>query len=268
VGGHELLLLADRVHEPEPVHAEADHADDRDRRQRQHRVERHLPALAQARGGEHQERERQSRRDLHPHARRQRSDGRTRARPRSLVSAQRSPRRLRRRRRALVRAQRKGCGEREQEQRVVVGAAHRQHEQHRVQADERRRPARGAARARGRARDQRHGAEAGEDRDRLERPQPASEPQRRYRVAREREQRTVRRVQEGPADEVIRRVRRRFRGHVRVGIQSVQRSQPRERQVAEHVLGDQRWPEQEDHVGQHDRARERRQRQPSRCHEH
>jgi len=34
----------------------------------------------------------------------------------------------------------------------------------------------------------------------------------------------------------------------------MQGSQPRERDVAEHVLGDQRWPEKQDCVSEQDRA--------------
>lgn len=48
----------------------------------------------------------------------------------------------------------------------------------------------------------------------------------------------------------------------------MQRSQARERQIAEHVLGDQGRSEQQDCVGRHDRARERPHRQPSRTDQH
>ncbi len=226
------------------MRAEADQAHDRDRQQRGARAQRHAQALTRAWRGEHQEGKHQARGDLDAHARRQRARGRARApaRPRGQSERQR---------------------QRQQQQRVVVRSAHRQHQQHGVQAHERQRPARGVTETPGRARDQRDRAEAREDRDRLERPQPAREAQWNQRVAHEREQRAVGRVLKRPPDEAGHRVRGGFGGKVRVRIQSVQDPQPREGQVAEHVLGDQRRPEQQDRVRRHDRAREHRQRQPA-----
>ncbi len=136
-------------------------------------------------------------------------------------------------------------------------AAHRQLEQHRVQADEGRRPARGVTEPAGRPGDQRGGAEARDDRDRLEGPQPARESQGRGRVACKREQWAVGGVQEGPADERKHRVGGGFRGHVRIGVQAVQGSEASEAQVAEHILGDQRGTQQQNHVRRGDRRCER-----------
>ena len=147
-------------------------------------------------------------------------------------------------------------------------SAHRQHQQHGVQADERQRPVRGAPETPGRARDQRDRAEARDDRDRFERPQPTPEPQRDQRVAEEREQRAVWRVLKRPPDEAEHRVGGGFGGKVRVGVKPVQDPQPRERQVAEDVLGDQRRPKQQDRVRRHDRAHERRRRQSPRDQQH
>ena len=54
----------------------------------------------------------------------------------------------------------------------------------------------------------------------------------------------------------------RFGCDVRIGVEPVQGSQARERQIAEDVLGDQRRPERHDRVRQHDRSGKRRKRQP------
>ena len=105
----------------------------------------------------------------------------------------------------------------------------------------------------GRPRDQRDRGEAGGDRERLQRPQPAGQPERRDRVAREREQRAVGRVLEGPADEQVDGIGGRLGGDVRVGVQPVQGAQPGEIEVAEHILGDQRGPEQQHEVRGDDR---------------
>ncbi len=115
-------------------------------------------------------------------------------------------------------------------------AAHREHEQHRVQADERRRPPRALPEARGRAGDQRDGAEAGRTGDGLQRPQPACEAERRGGVAAEREEGPVGRVLERPADEHEGRIGGGFGCYVRVGVQAVQSSHAGKRQVAEDVL--------------------------------
>jgi hypothetical protein len=170
---HQLLLLADRVGEAERVHAEADYADDRHREQGGRRAQRDPQPLAPARCAEHEERQRKTRRELHAHARRQR--GRCRAR---------SP--------ARPRAQRQRRAECQQQQRVVVRAPHSQHQQDRVQAQERGCPRRRLAETPSGTRDQRDCAEAGDDCDCLERPQAPRQPQGCDRIAREREHRTVR----------------------------------------------------------------------------
>ncbi len=147
-------------------------------------------------------------------------------------------------------------------------ASNRQHEQHGVQPHEARRPAAAAPEPVHRAPDQSDRREAREHRDRLERPQPAREPERRGRVAGEREQRAVGGVLERPSDEREDPVGGRFGGEVRVGVEAVQRAHAREREVAEHVLGDQRRSEQQDRVGEHDRSREHPYRQPPRARKH
>ena len=167
-----------------------------------------------------------------------------------------------------LRGQRQRDGEREQRQRVVVRTAHTQHQQHRVQADERDGPPWRVPRARGRPRDQSHRAGARDHGDRLEGPHAAREAQRHDRVAEQREQRAIRGVQKRPADEVEHRVGGRFGGEVRVRVEPVQGAQACERQVAEHVLGDQRRSEQQARVSQRDRARESGHRQSARRQQH
>jgi hypothetical protein len=141
VGGDELLLLADGVEETERVHAEADQADDRDREQAAAGAQGDAHALASLRRGEHEERQHQRGRDLDRYAR---SD-RDRRGPHTRAGAGAQEQRER---------------EREQHERVVVRAADRQHQQHRVQPDERGGPARGSAGALGCAGDQRDRREA------------------------------------------------------------------------------------------------------------
>ena len=247
--GHQLLLLADCVEEAERVHAKAEQADHRDGQQGGGCSERNAHALAPARRGEHQEGQQQAGRHLDSHAGRQRGCGGARAGPDS-------------------RGQRERERHRQQQQRVVVRPAHGQHQQHRVQADERGRPAGGVAETPGRARDQRHRTEARDDGDRLECPQPCRKPERGGEVAGQREQRPVGGVLEGPPHERVHGVRWRFGGKMRVGVQSVQRAKAREGQVAEHVLGDQWWRQQQHRVRQRDRARQRRERQLPRSHQH
>ena len=226
------------------MHAEPHHAHCHQCQQADGPCERQRDALSPGGGGEHQERQHQSRGQLDADARRQRRHGRPWALPGS--------RRQRQRRR-----------QRRQHQRVVVRAADGQHQQHRVQAHERRGPASALAESARGARDQRDRAEARDGSHHLHRPQPAREPHRGCDVAGEREQRPVGGVLEGPADERVDGIRGRFGGHVRVGVQAVQRAHPRERQVAEDVLGDQRRTQHQDQVCQHDRARQRRERQRS-----
>jgi hypothetical protein len=149
-----------------------------------------------------------------------------------------------------------------------VRAADRQCQQHRVQADEGSGPARRLTEAGGRPRDQRHRAEARGDSDRFQRPQAAGQTERNGHIAREREQGAVGGVLKRPSDEREGRVGGSFGGHVRVGVQAVQDAHPRERQIAEGVLGEQRRPEQQDHVRQHDRRGDRAHRQRARGDQH
>jgi hypothetical protein len=229
------------------VHAEADHAEQHEREQRGARGERHACALAPPGRREHEEGEHEPGRELDAHA------GRERARRRPRIGSHAPG----------AGAQKQRRRQREQQQRVVVRPADGEDQQHRVQAHERRRPARRLAEALGRSRDQRDCAEARDDGDRLERPQPAGESQRRGRVAEQREQWAVGRVLKRPADEAEDGVGRRFGCEVRIGIQAMQGSKARECQVAENVLGNQRWAQQQERVREHDRADERGHRQPA-----
>jgi len=232
------LLLADGAEEAERVRPEADQSEGREQRQAQPGAGRHPHALALAvpvpARPEHEERQRQPGGHLDPHPR----DQRGRAAAKTRVGA--------------------GCqhqrgGERQQQERVVVSAANGQLEQHRVQAHEGGGEARRVALLPGRTRDQRNRADTRSNRDPLQRPQPPGEPERRDRVAPEREQRAVGRVLEGPAHEQVCRIRRHLGGDVRVGVHSVQGAQTGEIEVAEHVLGDQRWAQQQHEMRGDDR---------------
>jgi hypothetical protein len=134
----------------------------------------------------------------------------------------------------------RGHGERQRHQehhdRVVVRAADREHQQDGIQADERRGPARTVPEAAGRAGDEGDRREAREPHHGFQDPEPAGGSQRRGRVAGDGEQRPVWRVQEGPSDELVDGVERRFRRDPGVRIEAVQRTHPRERQVAEDIL--------------------------------
>jgi hypothetical protein len=245
VSRHQLLLLTDRAEKAERVRAEADQPQRCQRQQADRGRGGHLEAFARLRRREHEEGQNQTRRDLDADARHQCDRGRAKAGARAG-------------------AQRERRGEQQQDQRVVVCAADGQLEQHRVQAHERRGPAARMTEPPGGPRDQRDRAEARGDRDGLECPQPARDAERRGGVAREREQGPVGGVQEGPADEPEHSIRGRFRRHMRVRVKAVQGSQAGEAQIAEHVLGDERRPEQEDQVRGHDRRHERPPRQRSR----
>ncbi len=71
VGGHQLLLLADRVEEAESVHAEADHADREQREHAERDARQRREALAAKRRREHEERQYETRGQLHPHTHRE-----------------------------------------------------------------------------------------------------------------------------------------------------------------------------------------------------
>jgi hypothetical protein len=153
-------------------------------------------------------------------------------------------------------------------QRVVVVAADGQLQQHRVQAHERDGGAARAAHApRGEAH-QRDRTEARQRGEHLQGPKFARESQRREGVGGEREQWPVGGVLVGPAEEVVDRVGGNLSGEHGVGVKAVQRAQVREADVAEHVLGDQRRAEQQQRVGHEDRQRQRPQRQRARTQQH
>jgi hypothetical protein len=230
------------------VHAEAEHAERSQPHEAEDGGEQDAAPCAGARGAEHEERQHDPRAQLHADTGDERGGARSRTRGGAGAQGQRSR-------------------QRERHQRVVVGAADGQHEQHGVQPDECRRRGPRAAQAGGGPRRQRDRAEARGGRERFQHPQPARDPRRRGHVAREREQRPVGGVLEGPADESERRIGGGFGGEVRVGIEAVQRPQAREREVAEHVLGDERGTECHDDVREHDRARQRERRQRARGHE-
>jgi hypothetical protein len=228
--------------------AEADQRDGSQRDDPGRRGQRDAQARLAAPRGEHQKRQRQAGRQLHADA------GHERHRAAAQV-------------RAHAGRQRERGGQREDDQRVVVRAADGEHEQHGVQPYERDRPAPRPADPLGREPDQRDRAEARDDGDRLERPQRAADAEWHGPVAEQREQRAVRRVLVGPAEEREHFVARCLRGDVRVRVQSVQRAEPGKADVAEDVLGDQRRPEQQDHVREHDRDPQRAQRQRAHAHE-
>jgi hypothetical protein len=138
-------------------------------------------------------------------------------------------------------AQRERKREQRHHQRVVVCSTYRQHEQHGVQPDEARGPASAAPEALDGPPDQRHRGQTRERGQRLEHPQAAGESKRCGGVAREREQGAVGRVLKRPADEREDPVGGRFGGEMRVRVEAVQGAHAREREIAEHVLGDQRW---------------------------
>jgi hypothetical protein len=229
--------------------AEADQSDGAEREQAEHGRECDLPAFAPARGREHEERQHEAGADLDAHADDERRGGRTKAR-------------------AGPGGERQRGGEHHHDQRVVVRAADRQHEQDGVQPEERGGPATRVSELAGGARDEGDRREARGDGERLERPQAAGEAERGGGVAGEREQRPVGRMLVGPADEPEDFVAGGLGGDVRVRVQAVQRSQASEAEVAEHVLGDQRRPQQQDRVRGEDRRDDRAHRQRARARQH
>ena len=249
VSCHQLLLLANGAEEAERVRAEADQPDRPERNQAERRAGCDRQPLAPAAGAEQQERQQQRRRDLDAHARHQRGRGGGRARGGSGTERQRGR-------------------QQQQQQGVVVCAGHGQRQQHRVQAHERGREAARVAQAPRGPRNQRDRREAAGHGKRLERPQSAGEPQRCGEIAGQREQRAVRGVLEGPADEREHRIARGFRGDVRIRIEPVQRSQAGEAEVAEDVLRDQGRAEQQRQVSGDDRRDHRAQRQRARSEQH
>jgi len=236
VDGHQLLLFADRGEKAKGLIAESDQPDEHKRKQGQSCARRHPHPLAAAGRSEHDKGEREPGGDLHAHAHRERDRGRSEPRARC-------------------------CGHRKRErqqhhrQRVDVRAADGQYEQGRVQSHEGGGATHGAVQAPGCARNQRDRAEAREHSYCLQRPESACEPERRRQVAREREQRTIgggRWRGRFPAQEREYRVAWRFGGGVGVGAEAMQGPKPGEAEVAEHILGDQRWPQEQDQMGRHD----------------
>ncbi len=224
------------------MHAEADQRDDGERRKRRERGKQQADALALLARAQYQVGQHQPGRGLDAHAGGQRD--RRAAQPRGGAGRERQRAR-----------------QRQQHERVVVRAADSQLERHGIEPDERRGPLARTPRPPRRAGDQRSGGGARQRRDGLQRPQAAAEAERRERIGPQREQRAVRRVLKWPADEGKDRVDGRFGGDVRIGIEAVQNAEPGERQVPEHVLGDQRRSEQHPQLGEADRDRHSRPRQ-------
>lgn len=229
--------------------AEADQADRAEHDEPERRALERSPPIAPTWRTEQHERQRQAGADLHADARHERRGGR--AIPRRRAGCQRERAR-----------------QREQDQRVVVGAADGEHEQHGIEPDEGRRPAARLPQAPGGECDECDGSEARQHGERLERPQPAGQPERHEGVAEQREQRTVGGVLVGPAEEREDFVAGGLRGDMCVGVEAVQRAESREADVAEHVLGDQRRSEQEDRVGRHDGHRDCAQAERAQGHQH
>jgi hypothetical protein len=138
-----------------------------------------------------------------------------------------------------------------------VRAADGEHEQHGVQPDKGRGPARGVPEPPRGARRQRDRREARDDGERLECPQPAGQTEWRRRIAEQREQRAIWGVLIRPADEREGFVARRLCGDVRVRVEPVQRAEPGKADVAKDVLREQRRSEQQDHVRGDDRRGDR-----------
>ena len=248
------------------MRAEPDQAHDQQRGQRQHGPRQHLPALPPATGGEDHEREHDPGGDLDPHPGHDR-DGAP-AQPFGAPvgppwTGSRCPRPG-----LSAGGERERPCERGHHERVVVGPAHGQLEQHRVQPHECHRPLRRASQRVGGVAHERNRPQARDGGQRLQGPQASGQSQRGERVAAEREQGAVGGVLEGPSDEREHGVRGRFGGDVAVGVEPVQRPQPRVAEVPEHVLGEQRRPQQQDHVGDHDRSHQRPQRQRPGAHQH
>ena len=229
--------------------AEADQAKHAEREQAQRGRGRGAPALTPGGGREQQERQHQAGGHLDADAGHECGSAGAQAR-------------------ACPGSQGEGAGEREQDQGVVVRASDSEHEQHRVQADERDGRASRVPEPPGGAPDQRDRREAAGCGQRLERPQATGQAERSGAVARECEQGSVGGVLERPADERKDFVAGGLGRHVRIGVEAVQGAHAREAEVAEHVLGEQRGAEQQDHVRGQDRGGDRGHRQRAREHEH
>jgi hypothetical protein len=260
------------------VRAKSHDRHDREQHERAGGARRHPHPLAHPARREHHERQRQPGGGLHAHANHKQRRGGAKIGSRSRPcdagcrgdSGQAVPGRgaycrgaSGRRARCRAVSCRRACGrgarreqqrarEHQQHERVVVRSPHRQLERDRVQAHKHRRPLRRAPHPLRGARDQRHRAQAGGHRDRLQRPQATRQSERRERIGGEREQRAVGGALKRPPHKWEHRVGGRFGGHMRVGVKAMQHTQPRKRQVAEHVLGEQWWSQQQHHVHRHD----------------
>ena len=265
---NQLLLLAQRAHEAESVRPEAEHRDQRQHHQRLHRSARDPSPPPPVPRGEDHKRKREPSRGLHAHAYghqlRRRAQRVGPIPPKPIPSFPPIPHH----RRTPPGCHRKRARRHEQHQSVVVRACGRQLQQHRIEPHEDRRRPRRATHAARRQREEPNRAQARAHRNSLQSPKPPRQAQRRDRIGAEREQRPIRRMLKRPTDERKARVRWSFRGHMRVWIEAVQRPQPPERQIAEHVLGKQRRPHQHERVGEHDRDPDRPAREPVRAHQH
>jgi hypothetical protein len=143
VRGDQLLLLVQGVEEAERVRPEPDDGHDGQKQERAAGARRHSCALAPDRRRQHHEREHQPGGGLDAHAGRE--HGRRRAQmgnPRRLTRPPRCARSGKIRSPTRSRdtgREREGARQHQQHERVVVGAAHRELQQHRVQAHEHRR---------------------------------------------------------------------------------------------------------------------------------
>ena len=164
----ELLLFSHRAQKAQRVRAEAQQPDRGERQQAQHPAARHRQPLAGTAWREHEERQHHAGGDLDRDARHH--------------DARRGPEAG-----AGSRREHQRGGEQKKDQRVVVRSPDGQLEQHGVQPHKGCGPAARVTTPAGRPRDQRHRANARDDRDRLEGPQATRESQGRGRVARERE---------------------------------------------------------------------------------
>jgi len=148
-------------------------------------------------------------------------------------------------------------GQDQQHERVVVRTAHGKLQQHGIQADEDGSNLGRASHIARRARRQRDRPEAACNSQQLQAPQPAAEPKRGERIGAEREQGSVGRMLERPADEGKDGVGWSFGRDVCVGVEPVQQAHPSELEVAEDVLGDERRPKQQQKVGRQNGKRDR-----------
>ncbi len=231
------------------MHSEAGDSHRHQHPQAQQSGRRRPPPLACLGGGEDEEGEHKPRCELHAHPCRQRH--RPAPPPWSGAGGERQ-------------GERQGA----QHQRVVVRSPYSHHQQHRVEPHEGRRPAARVPEPLGRPRNQCDGPQARQHSNHLQRPQAARHPQWGHRVAGQREQGAIGGVLEGPADERIGGVGEDLGGHMGVGVEAMQRPHAREGQVAEHVLGEQRRPQQERQVRRHHRSRQRSHRQRAGRHQH